>query len=88
MLLRFYDIDEGEILLDGVDIRKLNIQWLRSKIGIVSQEPVLFNLSIKENICYGKIDEENVPIEEIMQVTKAANIYDRIQSLPQVRFFN
>lgn len=43
LLLRFYDITEGAILLDGVDIRKLNIQWLRSQIGLVSQEPVLFN---------------------------------------------
>ncbi|CAF0763048.1 unnamed protein product [Brachionus calyciflorus] len=82
LLLRFYDVDEGEILLDGIDLRKLNIQWLRSKIGIVSQEPVLFNLSIKENICYGKIDIEDVPIEEIISVAKAANINDRIQSLP------
>lgn len=58
--MRFYEIDDGSIQLDGVDIRQLNIQWLRSKIGIVSQEPVLFDLSIKENISYGKIDDENV----------------------------
>nr|UOU03327.1 ATP-binding cassette subfamily B1-like 12 [Brachionus rubens] len=83
LLLRFYDVDEGEILLDGVDIRQLNIQWLRSKIGIVSQEPVLFNLSIKENICYGKIDQENVPYDEIVKVARAANINDRIESLPE-----
>ncbi len=54
MLLRFYDVTEGAILFDGVDIRKLNIQWLRSQIGIVSQEPVLFNYSIKENIENGE----------------------------------
>nr|QNH67872.1 ATP-binding cassette transporter subfamily B member 1-like protein X12 [Brachionus rotundiformis] len=83
LLMRFYDVDEGQVLLDGVDIRNLNIQWLRSNVGIVSQEPVLFNLSIKENICYGKIDEEQVKMSEIVHVAKSANIYDRIQSLPE-----
>lgn len=58
--MRFYDIDSGSVELDGVDVRQLNIQWLRSKIGIVSQEPVLFNMSILENIKYGRIDESNV----------------------------
>lgn len=58
--MRFYDVDDGSIELDGIDIRKLNIKWLRSKIGIVSQEPVLFNISILENISYGRIDEEYV----------------------------
>ena len=63
LLLRFYDPTEGQILLDGVDIRKFNIQWLRSQIGIVSQEPVLFNSifsSIKENISSGDPTRENV----------------------------
>jgi ATP-binding cassette subfamily B (MDR/TAP) protein 1 len=58
--MRFYDIDSGSIELDGIDIRNLNIQWLRSKIGIVSQEPVLFDLTIRENISYGRIDDLNV----------------------------
>ena len=58
--MRFYDIDSGSIELDGIDIRNLNIQWLRSKIGIVSQEPVLFDLTIRENISYGRIDDPNV----------------------------
>ena len=60
--MRFYDIDSGSIELDGIDIRNLNIQWLRSKIGIVSQEPVLFDLTIRENISYGRIDDPNVCI--------------------------
>lgn len=60
--MRFYDVESGSVRLDGVDIRKLNIQWLRSKIGIVSQEPLLFNLSIFENISYGKINDENVSV--------------------------
>ena len=58
--MRFYDVDNGSVELDGVDIRELNIQWLRSKIGIVSQEPVLFNMSILENIVYGKTGHEEV----------------------------
>ena len=53
LLLRFYDVDGGTVYLDGVDIRKLNLRWLRSKIGLVSQEPILFNNSIYDNICFG-----------------------------------
>ncbi|CAF4018617.1 unnamed protein product, partial [Adineta steineri] len=53
LLERFYDVSHGELLLDGVDIRKLNLQWLRSRLGVVSQEPVLFDLTIAENITYG-----------------------------------
>ncbi|CAF4243701.1 unnamed protein product, partial [Adineta steineri] len=49
LLERFYDVTHGELLLDGVDIRKLNLQWLRSRLGVVSQEPVLFDLTIAEN---------------------------------------
>ena len=60
LLLRFYDPTNGEILLDGIDIKKFNIQWLRSQIGIVSQEPILFNYSIKENIANGDAFRDNV----------------------------
>jgi hypothetical protein len=66
-LLRFYDVDSGAIYLDGVDIRSLNIGWLRSKIGLVSQEPVLFNTSIYENICYGDVDRGNVSLFNIFK---------------------
>jgi ATP-binding cassette subfamily B (MDR/TAP) protein 1 len=60
LLLRFYDVDHGAVLLDGVDIRKLNLNWLRSHIGLVSQEPVLFNTTIFENICYGDVNRTDV----------------------------
>lgn len=53
LLLRFYDVDSGAIYLDNIDIRKLNIKWLRSRMGLVSQEPTLFNMTLFENICYG-----------------------------------
>jgi ABC-type multidrug transport system fused ATPase/permease subunit len=62
LLLRFYDVDKGKITLDGIDIKDLNIKWLRSQIGLVSQEPVLFNCSIYENICFGDVDRDNVSI--------------------------
>ena len=58
--MRFYDVDSGTVYLDGVDIRKLNIGWLRSQIGVVSQEPVLFNVSIFENICFGDMSRNQV----------------------------
>ena len=50
LLLRFYDADQGKITIDGTDIRDFNVKWLRSKISIVSQEPLLFNTTIFENI--------------------------------------
>jgi len=53
LIQRFHNINGGQILLDGTPINQLNIKWLRSQIGLVSQEPVLFNTTIKENILYG-----------------------------------
>jgi ABC-type multidrug transport system fused ATPase/permease subunit len=69
-------------LLDGVDIKKLNIQWLRSIIGIVSQEPVFFNYSIAENIADG--NKTQASIEQIVESAKLAKISNKIESLPQV----
>ena len=54
MLERFYDINSGEILIDGVDIKKYDINHLRDFIGYVQQEPVLFNCSIKDNLVFGR----------------------------------
>lgn len=67
--------------LDGHDIRTLNIQWLRSLIGIVEQEPVLFATTIAENIRFGR---PGVMMEDIIQATKEANAYNFIMDLPQV----
>ncbi|CAF4876598.1 unnamed protein product, partial [Rotaria sp. Silwood1] len=80
LLERFYDPLQGQIYLDGVDIQQLNIQWLRSCLGLVSQEPVLFDLTIAENIAYGK---ENTLLEDIIDAATKANINDFIQQLPQ-----
>ena len=56
LLMRFYDPDEGKITLDDVDLRELDLNWLRQSFGYVGQEPVLFAKSIKENLLIGKTD--------------------------------
>ncbi|GLU22765.1 hypothetical protein SLE2022_388140 [Rubroshorea leprosula] len=81
LIERFYDPDSGCVLLDGVDIRKLKINWLRQQIGLVGQEPILFNESIRANIAYGKQGETTE--EEIIAATIAANAHNFISSLPQ-----
>ena len=69
-------------MLDGHDIKVLNIVWLRSLIGLVQQEPVLFNLSIRENIAYG-LNDQQVTQEQIEEAARMANIHDLIVALPQ-----
>ncbi|XP_048366711.1 ATP-dependent translocase ABCB1 isoform X2 [Sphaerodactylus townsendi] len=81
LLQRFYDPLSGEVLLDKQNTKQLNIQWLRSQIGIVFQEPTLFDCSIAENIAYGD-NSRVVPHDEIVEVAKAANIHSFIESLP------
>ncbi|CAF1513561.1 unnamed protein product [Adineta ricciae] len=80
LLERFYDASGGQVLLDGVDIRQLNLHWVRSRLGLVSQEPILFDLTIAENITYGL---ENIPMSEIIHAAKKANIHEFIEQLPQ-----
>ncbi|KAI0502656.1 hypothetical protein KFK09_017612 [Dendrobium nobile] len=79
LLQRFYDPTTGEILLDRVNIRKLRLKWLRAQMGLVSQEPVLFATSIKENILFGK---EDATMEEIITAAKAAKADEFITHLP------
>ena len=62
LLPRFYDVNEGRILIDGVDVKKYNIRELRQRMGLVMQEPTLFNYTIKENVLYGKQDVSNEEI--------------------------
>uniref|UniRef100_A0A671YCF6 Bile salt export pump n=1 Tax=Sparus aurata TaxID=8175 RepID=A0A671YCF6_SPAAU len=80
LIQRFYDPKEGMVTLDGHDIRGLHIQWLRSLIGIVEQEPVLFATTIAENIRYGR---PGVSMEDIITAAKEANAYNFILDLPQ-----
>ena len=81
LLQRFYDPESGEILLDGQDIKKLNVKSLRQQIGVVSQEPVLFDMTIEENIRFGNPE---VTLPEIVQAAKEANAHDFIDALPKV----
>ncbi|KYO26615.1 hypothetical protein Y1Q_0019106 [Alligator mississippiensis] len=81
LIERFYDPFDGEMLLDDQNTKALNIQWLRAQIGIVSQEPILFDCTIAENIAYGDNSRE-VSHEEIVSASKAANIHSFIDSLP------
>lgn len=79
LVQRFYDPSAGRILLDGVDLKDIAVSDLRSNIGVVSQEPLLFDKSIKENIRYGKPDASD---EEIMQAAMNANAHTFILQFP------
>ncbi|XP_057588762.1 phosphatidylcholine translocator ABCB4 isoform X1 [Hippopotamus amphibius kiboko] len=81
LLERFYDPLAGTVLLDGQEAKKLNIQWLRAQLGIVSQEPILFDCSIADNIAYGD-NSRSVKMHEIVSAAKAANIHPFIETLP------
>ena len=80
LIPRLYDVSSGSILLDGRDIRDLDLEWLRRHIGMVTQETYLFNGSIKENLLYAN---EAASDEEIIQACKEANIHNFIASLPE-----
>ncbi|CAD7078234.1 unnamed protein product [Hermetia illucens] len=81
LLLRYYDPDEGEINLDGVPTTDFPVEKLRSHLGLVSQEPVLFDKTIAENIAYGDNSRE-VAMAEIIEAAKNANIHDFVTNLP------
>ena len=81
LIERFYDPDSGKIFLDGEDIQKFKLSWLRQQMGLVSQEPVLFNETIWTNIAYGK--QGDATEEEIIAATRAANAHNFISALPQ-----
>lgn len=81
LLQRFYEPDAGRITLDGIEISNLQLKWLRQQMGLVSQEPVLFNVSIRANIAYGKAG--NVTEAEIVAAAKLANAHNFISSLQQ-----
>ncbi|MEM1582611.1 MAG: ABC transporter ATP-binding protein [Candidatus Bathyarchaeia archaeon] len=79
LLLRFYDPTEGSIFIDGVDLRKIKVRCLRSQIGLVLQDPLLFYGSIAYNISYGKQDATP---EEIIAAAKAANVHEFAMNQP------
>ena len=79
LIPRFYDVTQGSICIDGMDIRNASISSLRNQMGIVTQEPILFNDSIRKNIAYGKKDATD---KAIVAAAEAAYAYDFIQSFP------
>ncbi|MDQ5984385.1 MAG: Lipid A export ATP-binding/permease protein MsbA [Syntrophus sp. SKADARSKE-3] len=79
LIPRFYDVTEGQILIDGRDIRDVTVESLRSQIGIVTQQTILFNDTVKNNIAYGDIERTD---KEIIDAAKAANAHDFIMQLP------
>ncbi|MYE26955.1 MAG: ATP-binding cassette domain-containing protein, partial [Chloroflexi bacterium] len=80
LIPRFYDVDAGSIRIDGHDIRDLTQRSLRSHIGIVPQETLLFGGSIRENILYGKLDASE---DEMIEAAKSANAHEFIMELPK-----
>jgi ATP-binding cassette, subfamily B, bacterial MsbA len=80
LLPRFYDVTEGNILIDGLDIREFRLDSLRSMIGIVTQQTILFNDTVRNNIAYGKMGQ---PLEEVVKAAQAAYAHGFIQNLPQ-----
>lgn len=82
-LLRFYDVDSGVILLDGIPIKEWNLAHLRERIGVVNQEPTLFGVSVADNIAFGKpLSSGPATREEIEAAARAANVHDFLVSLP------
>ncbi len=79
LIPRFYDPTQGAVYLDGVDLRNARTRTLRSLIGIVSQETILFNDSVRSNIAYGLSD---YPLEKVIEAAKAGNAHDFIEKLP------
>ncbi|KAL1311985.1 hypothetical protein HN51_038637 [Arachis hypogaea] len=79
MIQRFYDPTSGKILLDGYDLKNLQLKWLREQMGLVSQEPALFATTIAGNILFGK---EGADMDQIIQAAKAANAHSFIEGLP------
>ncbi|XP_047070941.1 ABC transporter B family member 19-like [Lolium rigidum] len=79
LIERFYDPMAGKVMIDGRDIRRLNLKSLRLKIGLVQQEPVLFATSILENIAYGK---DGVTEEQVVEAAKVANVHGFVSALP------
>lgn len=79
LLTRFYDVNNGSISIDGINIKDLNLQSLRSLMGLVTQDSILFNDTIKANIALGKLDATD---DEIIEALKIANAYEFVKDLP------
>ncbi len=85
LLTRFYDVNDGSISIDGINIKDMNVQSLRSLMGLVTQDSILFNDTIKANIALGKLDATD---DEIIEALKIANAYEFVKDLPQGIYTN
>jgi ATP-binding cassette subfamily B protein len=79
LICRFYDVNEGQLLIDGIDVRDYDLQWLRQQIGVVLQEPYLFHGTVADNIRYGRPDASDA---EVIEAARAANAHDFITGFP------
>src|SRR5581483_8713711 len=79
LLARFYDIDDGQILIDGIDIRSVTMASLRGQMGLVPQDPFLFSGTVADNIRFGRLDATD---EEVIEAAKLANAHEFIERLP------
>lgn len=75
LIQRFYDVERGSVKVDGVDIRELDVQWYRRHTALVSQEPVIYSGTIRDNIMFGKLD---APENEVVEAARAANAHEFI----------
>ena len=81
LIQRLYDVERGNVEVEGENIEEVNLPHLRSKLGIVAQEPVLFDRTIRENIQYGN-NERDVSMEEVIEAARKANVHEFISALP------
>ena len=80
LIMRLYEVNDGAILIDGINIRDISQEALRSQIGVVLQETLLFSGTIRQNICYAM---PNATDEQVIEAARTANAHDFIMSLPQ-----
>jgi len=80
LIPRFYDVSDGSVLVDGIDVRNVSLNELRRQIGIVPQEMILYGMTVKENILYGRL---NATMDEVIESAKAANAHEFIMKMPQ-----
>ncbi|KAI8436924.1 hypothetical protein MSG28_010350 [Choristoneura fumiferana] len=85
LISRYYDVIDGSVRVDGHDVRELSVRWLRAQVGLVGQEPVLFNTSVRENIRYGREDASDADIEA---AARQANAHQFILKLPKLKKLN
>lgn len=80
LLMRFYDVEKGEIEIDGTNVKDVTMQSLRNQMGLVTQDSIMFNGTVAENIKIGKLDATD---EEIIEALKVANAFEFVKDLPQ-----